>query len=74
MSENMKVTLYLDPVIQQDHRSIYDFLQSPEINKRSSLRSRDLDIDSTKILRYKSINHDDYSSWKQTIYYCKHYY
>lgn len=59
---------------QKSIRAIYDFLQSPEINKRSSLRSRDLEIDSAKILRYKSINHDDYSSWKQTIYYYKHYY
>lgn len=55
-------------------RAIYDFLQSPEINKRSSLRSRDLEIDSAKILRYKSINHDDYSSWKQTILFYKRYY
>ena len=47
---------------QKSIRAIYDFLQSPEINKRSSLRSRDLEIDSAKILRYKSINHDDYSS------------
>jgi hypothetical protein len=59
---------------QKSIRAIYDFLQSPEINKRSSLRSRDLEIDSAKILRYKSINHDDYSSWKQTIYYYKHNY
>jgi hypothetical protein len=43
-------------------RELYDFLQGAEINKRSSLRSRDLEIDSAKILRYKSINHDDYSS------------
>ena len=59
---------------QKSIRAIYDFLQSPEINKRSSLRSRDLEIDSAMILRYKSINHDNYSSWKQTIYYYKHYY
>ena len=59
---------------QKSIRAIYDFLQSPEINKRSSLRSRDLEIDSAKILRYKSINHDDYSSWKQTILFYKKYY
>ena len=59
---------------QKSIRAIYDFLQSPEINKRSSLRSRDLDIDSAKILMYKSINHDDYSSWKQTILFYKKYY
>lgn len=59
---------------QKSIRAIYDFLQSPEINKRSSLRSRDLEIDSAKILRYKSINHDDYSSWKQTILFYKRYY
>jgi hypothetical protein len=59
---------------QKSIRAIYDFLQSPEINKRSSLRSRDLEIDSAKILRYKSINHDDYSSWKQTIIFYKRYY
>ena len=59
---------------QKSIRAIYDFLQSAEINKRSSLRSRDLEIDSAKILRYKSINHDDYSSWKQTILFYKKYY
>lgn len=48
-------------------REIYNFLQSAEINKRSSLRSRDLDLDDAQIISYKSINHDDLYSWKQTI-------
>lgn len=48
-------------------REIYDFLQSAEINKRSSLRSKDLELDDAQIVSYKSINHDDLYSWKQTI-------
>lgn len=48
-------------------REIYNFLQSAEINKRSSLRSKDLDLDDAQITSYKSINHDDLYSWKQTI-------
>ena len=48
-------------------RAIYDFLQSAEINKRSSLRDRDLDIGQVGIERYRSINHDFLSSWKKNI-------
>lgn len=48
-------------------RAIYDFLQGAEINKRSNLRSKDLDLDEAQITSYKSINHDDVYSWKQTI-------
>lgn len=48
-------------------RSIYDFLQGAEINKRSNLRSKDLDLDDAQITSYKSINHDDIYSWKQMI-------
>ena len=40
-------------------REIYDFLQSPEINKRSSLREKIVDIRKAGILRYRSINHDE---------------
>ena len=48
-------------------RAIYDFLQSAEINKRSSLRDRDLDIGQAGIVRYRSINHDFLSSWQRVI-------
>lgn len=48
-------------------RGIYDFLQSAEINKRSSLRDRSLEIQNAGIVSYRSINHDDLYSWKQTI-------
>ncbi len=48
-------------------RAIYDFLQGAEINKRSNLRSKDLDLDNTQIVSYKSINHDDINSWKHAI-------
>lgn len=48
-------------------RGIYDFLQSAEINKRSSLRDRSLEIQNVGIVSYRSINHDDLYSWKQTI-------
>lgn len=48
-------------------RAIYDFMQGAEINKRSNLRSKDLELDDSQIVSYKSINHDDIYSWKQTI-------
>ena len=48
-------------------REIYDFLQSAEINKRSSLRDKNVEIENAGILSYRSINHDDLYSWKQTI-------
>ena len=48
-------------------REIYDFLQSAEINKRSSLRDKSIEIENAGILTYRSINHDDLYSWKQTI-------
>lgn len=48
-------------------REIYDFLQSAEVNKRSSLRDRSLEIKNAGIVSYRSINHDDLYSWKQTI-------
>lgn len=48
-------------------REIYDFLQSAEINKRSSLRDKSIEIENAGILSYRSINHDDLYSWKQTI-------
>ena len=48
-------------------RGIYNFLQSAEINKRSSLRDKSIDIEDAGILSYRSINHDDLYSWKLTI-------
>ena len=48
-------------------REIYDFLQSAEINKRSSLRGKNIEIEEAGILSYRSINQDDLYSWKQTI-------
>ena len=54
-------------------REIYDFLQSAEINKRSSLRDRSVEIDHNGIVSYRSINHDDLYSWKSTITYYKNY-
>lgn len=51
----------------QSIRSIYDFLQGAEVNKRSNLRSKDLELDNAQIVSYKSINHDDLYLWKQTI-------
>ena len=48
-------------------REIYDFLQGAEINKRSSLRDRNIEIKNAGIVSYRSINHDDIYSWKQTI-------
>lgn len=46
-------------------QSIYDFLQSAEINKRSNLRSRNIELKEANVRRFKSINHD--ISWKHSI-------
>lgn len=54
-------------------REIYNFLQSAEINKRSNLRDKSIEIEDAGILSYRSINHDDLYSWKQTIYTYKRY-
>lgn len=54
-------------------REIYDFLQSAEINKRSSLRDKSIEIGNAGIQSYRSINHDDLYSWKQTISSYKNY-
>jgi hypothetical protein len=48
-------------------REIYDFLQSAEINKRSSLRGKGIDVGKAGVVRYKSINHDDIWSWRKAI-------
>ncbi len=48
-------------------REIYDFMQSPETNKRSSLRERNIEISSEGIIHYRSINHDDINTWKNWI-------
>lgn len=48
-------------------RGIYDFLQSAEINKRSGIRDRAMNIKDTGIVRYKSINHDELYSWKNAV-------
>lgn len=48
-------------------REIYDFLQSAEINKRSSLRGGSIDVGNAGVVRYKSINHDDIWSWRENI-------
>ena len=54
-------------------REIYNFLQGAEINKRSSLRDKSIEIENAGILIYRSINHDDLYSWKQTISTYKNY-
>lgn len=48
-------------------REIYDYLQSAEINKRSSLRGRGIDVGNAGVVRYRSINHDDIWSWRKAI-------
>ncbi len=48
-------------------RAIYDFMQSAEINKRSSLRDGNVEIKQTGVERYNSINHDGFFSWSRII-------
>ena len=50
-------------------RSIYDFLQSEVINKRSSIREGAIKHEDG-IIDYKSINHDDIYSWQHAIREC----
>ena len=55
-------------------RAIYDFLQSAEINKRSSIRSGDIDWGQVGLESYNSINHDNLHSWQRVITnYKRHY-
>lgn len=51
-------------------RALYDFLQSAEINKRSNLRERNIEIDEVGVVRYRSINHDNIYQWQRTIKSC----
>lgn len=53
-------------------RSIYDFLQSAETNKRSNLREKNIDIKQSGVRHYRSINHDDFWSWKRNIMIYRH--
>jgi hypothetical protein len=48
-------------------RSVYDFLQGAEINKRSCLRDRNIDIKQSGVEHYRSINHDYFYSWSKVI-------
>ena len=48
-------------------REIYDFLQSAEINKRSSLRGGSIDVGNAGVIKYKSLNHDYIRSWQRAI-------
>lgn len=52
-------------------QSIYNFLQSAEINKRSNLRSRNIEFEESRVKRFKSINHD--GSWKYSLKSCLDY-
>lgn len=51
-------------------RAIYDFLQSAEINKRSNLRDRNVEIEEAGIVRYRSINHENINQWQRVIKSC----
>ena len=48
-------------------QAIYDFMQSAEINKRSSLRDGNIDIKQAGVEHYRSINHDYFFSWSRII-------
>ena len=63
-------------IIKEDNymknvRSLYDFLQSAEINKRSAIRSEDFEFDELGVDWYGSINHDEYDNWSWKIKYYK---
>ena len=51
-------------------RAIYDFLQSAEINKRSNLRLRNIEMEEAGVVRYRSINHDNFYQWNRIIRSC----
>ena len=50
-------------------QSLYDFLQSAEINKRSALRSADFELNELGVSWYGSINHDEFENWSWKIRY-----
>lgn len=47
-------------------RSIYDFFQGTDINKRSSIREKSIRC-KAGIINYNSIDHDDLNTWQKTI-------
>lgn len=51
-------------------RSIYDFLQGAEINKRSNLRLRNVEMKEANVIRYRSINHDNFYQWNRIMRSC----
>lgn len=62
-------------ILEKDYmkcvRSLYDFLQSAEINKRSTLRNADFELDELGVCWYGSINHDEFNSWVWKIRFYK---
>ena len=44
--------------------AIYTFIQGGSINKRSEIRSHQINFKDHGIIRYRSVNHDDFYTWK----------
>lgn len=44
--------------------AIYIFIQGGSINKRSEIRSHQINFKDHGIIRYRSVNHDDFYTWK----------
>ena len=54
-------------------RSVYDFLQGDDINKRSYIREGNIKFKNKNILSFSSIDHGYFSSWKATLLYYREY-
>lgn len=54
-------------------RSIYNFLHSTEINKRSNIREKNLRINNPNIVKYSSIDHNFFNEWKAYLLYYRGY-
>jgi hypothetical protein len=48
-------------------KAIHSFMQSSTVNKRSELRAKNIALTKYGILRYRSINHENFESWKREI-------
>lgn len=54
-------------------RQVFTFMNGMDINKRSSLRSKWIKMKGHGIVRYKSLNHTDFSEWKYNLtFFCNY--
>lgn len=48
-------------------RAVFDYVQSDRVNKRSAVRSSDIDFKNSGVVQCKSIDHDSLNDWKRSM-------